>query len=246
MPNAQTTPSHPSTATIKELAIAYKQARALKEQQADLLAKLKDLPPRTKNKAELVEQAIVVNTSLHNDFYECKKLFKMEFVKDYCNNAERFKKALPTSTLISDSNKELCNKVLEAIKNSQNVICKSSVMKNGVWFFVDIHTHFDGSVSKVCLYTEETKHNGLLTAYGNFMHYVTGEPINQYEVKAWSMTFKTPAELKEFAVACDFMDTLLECLQKADFVSTQTQAFDEALQAKIEELTKDEESEASE
>jgi hypothetical protein len=129
--------------------------------------------------------------------------------------AERFEKVIPTSTLVNDSNKDFCRIVLEAIKDPKNPICKRSIMKNGFSFFVDVECYDDGFVSKVSLFTEETKINGILTAYGN-KRFLPTDQSNVYEVKTGSHSFKTPSELKEFSVAFDLMHTLLECLKNAE------------------------------
>jgi hypothetical protein len=251
MPTAHTQPSHPSTATLQALVLAYKETHKLWSQQCELFEKLEALPPRTKNKKALVADAHKVLRELSNKNYTAYCQAQEEFAKTFCDNAKRFEqgkefRSLMFSTLVSDSLKNVCGLLLQSIRNAyKERESVHSFKYSDCELLLEVSCDFDGTPSRVRISTPETKNAwGLFTIHCATYNLYSTAPA--YYAKSCSMDFKTSQSLAEYSAGSQVARWILECMQTTSFVSVASKEFEQAFESMVKGHAPAPEAEASE
>jgi hypothetical protein len=231
---------------------AYNTAKSIAKRQAHLLAQVEALPPRTKNRKELIADAKNVLEELNEKKFQEYRKIKYEFSRSYCGNADRFENAVKEFKRVRSCT-GVQGQALDAVANAITLthethrfneyeLCNGSIMPP---FAFTIACYADGLPNRI-----ELRYKGEKSYFPIFSIGLSGvcffnQPI-AYNVSGCSFTSSSPAELHELSEACEIVRAVLTCLQDAYFVSMESTTALTALNEQIALLSPAEEIEASE
>lgn len=251
MQSAPTQPTSPSTATLSALVLAYNNAKSLAERQARLLEQLEALPPRTKNRKELLADAKNVFYELNTEKGTKYQELESEFSKSFCANAVRFENAVEDFLRVrtcTDTQLQAVNAVLTAIKNTheRNTTSDHSLTYGKIEFVISVRCYADGLPNYIEIrYKGENSYFPVFSIQLSTIHLFAGEPI-VFKASGCSISTSDTAELNELSVCCEVVRAVLTCLQATSFVSMESPNSQKALKEQIALLTPVEEVEPSE